>query len=166
MGMYLTPPNSTLKNDPNDTFCYVWGSEWKSQSCPTLCRPVDCSPPGSSVQGILQAGILEWVATTSSRGSSRPRGQPRPPALPAVLYSLSHQGSPSYVYFTTTKRSKQNKTKYQNKHTIKPKKGLKWSGILLKTSGKGIQVGRRRTWAFTPAEQSHGLLAAITRSIL
>ena len=43
------------------------------QSCLTLCDPVDCSPPGSSVQGILQARILEWVAMPSSRGSSRPK---------------------------------------------------------------------------------------------
>ena len=43
------------------------------QSCPTLCDPTDCSPPGSSVHGILQARILEWVAMPSSRGSSRPR---------------------------------------------------------------------------------------------
>ena len=41
--------------------------------CLTLCDPVDCSPPGSSVHGMLQAGILEWVAMPSSRGSSRPR---------------------------------------------------------------------------------------------
>ena len=39
------------------------------QSCPTLCNPVDCSPPGSSVHGILQARTLEWVAMLSSRGS-------------------------------------------------------------------------------------------------
>ena len=44
-----------------------------SQACPTLCDPVDCSPPGSSVRGILQARMLEWVAMPSSRGSSRPR---------------------------------------------------------------------------------------------
>ena len=44
------------------------------QSCPTLCNPMDCSPPGYSVHGICQAGILEWVAISSSRGSSRPRG--------------------------------------------------------------------------------------------
>ena len=44
-----------------------------TQSCPTLCDPVDCSPPGSSVHGILQAGILEWVAIPFSRGSSWPR---------------------------------------------------------------------------------------------
>ena len=39
------------------------------QSCPNLCDPTDCSPPGSSVHGILQARILEWVAMPSSRGS-------------------------------------------------------------------------------------------------
>ena len=51
-------------------------SEWVSevtQSCPTLCDPVDCSPPGSSVHGILQARILEWVAISFSREASQPR---------------------------------------------------------------------------------------------
>ena len=43
------------------------------QSCPTLCDSVDCSPSGSSSHGILQARILEWVAISSSRGSSWPR---------------------------------------------------------------------------------------------
>ena len=37
------------------------------------CDPVDCSPPGSSVHWILQAGILEWIAMSFSRGSSQPR---------------------------------------------------------------------------------------------
>ena len=40
------------------------------QSCPTLCNPIDNSPLGSSVAGILQARILEWVAISFSRGSS------------------------------------------------------------------------------------------------
>ena len=53
-------------------------SSWVSlkivaQSCPTLCDPMDGSPPGSSVHGILQAKILEWVAIPFSRGSSQPR---------------------------------------------------------------------------------------------
>ena len=43
------------------------------QPCLTLWNPVDCSPPGCFVHGILQARILEWVAMPSSRGSSRPR---------------------------------------------------------------------------------------------
>ena len=43
-------------------------------SCPRLCDPMDCSPPGSSACGIFQARILEWVAIPFSRGSSPPRG--------------------------------------------------------------------------------------------
>ena len=43
------------------------------QLCPTLCDPMDCSPPGSSVHGILQARALEWVAMPFSRESSQPR---------------------------------------------------------------------------------------------
>ena len=46
-----------------------------TRSCPTLCSPLDRSPPGPSVRGILQARILEWVAMPSSRGSPRPEGR-------------------------------------------------------------------------------------------
>ena len=46
-----------------------------AQSCLTLCNPVDCSLPGSSVHGISQARILEWGAISFSRGSSRPRDE-------------------------------------------------------------------------------------------
>ena len=44
-----------------------------TQSCLTLCDPMGCIPPGSPVRGILQAGVLQWVAVSSSRESSRPR---------------------------------------------------------------------------------------------
>ena len=44
-----------------------------TQSCPTLCDPMDCSPPGSSAHGILQARILEWVAFPSPRDLPDPR---------------------------------------------------------------------------------------------
>ena len=44
-----------------------------AQSCLTLCDPIDCSLPGSSVHGIFQAIILEWIAISFSRGSSQPR---------------------------------------------------------------------------------------------
>ena len=43
--------------------------------CLALCDPIDCSPPGSFVHGILQARVLEWVSISSSRGSSQPRDQ-------------------------------------------------------------------------------------------
>ena len=57
---------------------YRFNAQVKSESkvaqlCPTLCDPVDYSLPGSSIHGILQARILEWVAISFSRGSSRPR---------------------------------------------------------------------------------------------
>ena len=46
-----------------------------SQLCPTLCNPTDYSPPGSSLHGILQERILEWIVVPLSRGSSQPRDQ-------------------------------------------------------------------------------------------
>ena len=65
------------------------------QSCPTLCNPVECSPPGSSVHGILQARILEWVAISFFRGSSRPRDWTQVSCIAGrSFYQLNHQGSP------------------------------------------------------------------------
>ena len=61
-----------------------------AQSYPTLCDPVDCSPPGSSAHRILQARILEWVAISFSRGSSRPRD----PTLQAVALTSEPPGKP------------------------------------------------------------------------
>ena len=60
--------------------------------CLTLCDPMDCSPPGSFVCGILQARILEWVAIPFSKGSSQPRHE-NPGLLhyKQILYHLSHQ---------------------------------------------------------------------------
>ena len=51
--------------------------------CLTLCNPMDCSPPGSSVLVISQARILEWAAISFSRGSSRPGIEPASSASPA-----------------------------------------------------------------------------------
>ena len=48
-----------------------------AQPCPTLFDPMDCSLPGFSVHGIFQARVLEWVAISFSRGSSRPRDRTR-----------------------------------------------------------------------------------------
>ena len=62
------------------------------QSCLTLCDPMDCSPPGSSVHGILQARLLEWVAISSSRGSSQPGTETVsliPPALAGRVFTAS-----------------------------------------------------------------------------
>ena len=92
----------TMLNDQEMLAHLVLPQAYESESevtqwCLTLCNPVDCSPPGSTVHGILQARILESVAIIFSRGSS----QPRSPALqvdsllsqPLVKPYLSHQGA-------------------------------------------------------------------------
>ena len=58
------------------------------QSCPTLCNPVDGSPPGSSVHEIFQVRILEWVAISFSRDLPDPGIKPRSPALTPLLTEL------------------------------------------------------------------------------
>ena len=63
-----------------------------AHSCPTLGNPTNCSPSGSSVHGIFQARILEWIAIFSSRGSFRPRDQTpsvTSPALPGKFFTIS-----------------------------------------------------------------------------
>ena len=66
-----------------------------AQSCSTLCDPMDCSPPGSSVHGILQTRILEWIAIPFSRGSSQPRDrEPRSPALAGRFFNAEPLGKP------------------------------------------------------------------------
>ena len=59
-----------------------------TQSCPTLCDPVDCSPPGSSIHGILQARILECVAISFSRGSSQPRDRTQVSCIAGRCFNL------------------------------------------------------------------------------
>ena len=69
-----------------------------AQLCPTLGDPTDGSPPGSAVHGILQARILEWVAISSFRASSRPRYRTCVSYVSCigrqVLYHWHHLGSP------------------------------------------------------------------------
>ena len=72
--------------DPTLNLFYLWRPRishmrWKkvkvlvAQSCPAFCNPMDCSPQGSTIHGIFQARILEWVVISFSRGSSWPRDQ-------------------------------------------------------------------------------------------
>ena len=66
--------NPSWLKDAHATRRTLWVSE-VAQSCPTLCDPMDCSLQCSSVHGIFQARVLEWVAISFSRGSSWPRDQ-------------------------------------------------------------------------------------------
>ena len=66
-----------------------------AQSCPTFCNRTDYSPPDSSVYGILQARILEWIAILFSRGSSWPRDWAQVFShCQQILHQLSHKGIP------------------------------------------------------------------------
>ena len=59
-----------------------------TQSCPTLCDPMDCSLPGFSVHGIFQARVLEWVAISFSRGSSWPRDRTQVSCIAGRRFTL------------------------------------------------------------------------------
>ena len=74
-----------------DTCNFIIYSE-VAQSCPTLCDPMDCSPPGSSIHGIFQARVLEWGAISFYRESSQPRDRTLVSRITG-RYHLSHQGS-------------------------------------------------------------------------
>ena len=70
----------------------MWGkSEMKvlvTQLCPTLCDPMDCSPPRSSVHGILQVRILEWIVISSSRESSKPRNRTQVSCITGRFFTI------------------------------------------------------------------------------
>ena len=67
---------------------WLWRSVLVAQSCPTLCDPMDCSLPSSSVHGILQDRILEWISIPFSRGSSQPRDQSRVSCITCGLFTI------------------------------------------------------------------------------
>ena len=80
----------------------------------TFCDPMHCSLPGSSIHGILQVRILEWVAISFSRGSSPPRNQTHGLLnCRQILYRLSYEGSPMSTIL-------QYKIKIKDKKTPKP----------------------------------------------
>ena len=64
-----------------------------TQSCPILCYPMDCSPAGSSVHGIIQAKILEWVAIPFSRGSFQHRDRTWVSCIADSVYQQRYKGS-------------------------------------------------------------------------
>ena len=74
VGRFFTP-HTTWKLLDNLLISLICVHAKSLQLCPTLCDPMDCSPQGSSVHGIVQARILEWVAISSSRRSSPPRAR-------------------------------------------------------------------------------------------
>ena len=72
------------------------------QLCPTLCDPMDCSPPGSSVPGILQAKILEWAANPLSRGSSLPRDGTQVSCVAGRFFTIGAIGEALFIIYSAS----------------------------------------------------------------
>ena len=96
--LHTEPPGKSLMINSQEHLMFLEKISEIVQSCPTLCDPMDCSLPGSSVHGILQARVLEWVAISFSRGSSRPRDQTPVSRIPGRRFNRwatrEAQGSP------------------------------------------------------------------------
>ena len=65
-----------------------------AQLCPTLCNPIDCSLPGSSIHGVFQVRVLDWVTISFSRGFPNPEIKPRSPALQVDSLPCEPAGKP------------------------------------------------------------------------
>ena len=93
-----------------------------TQLCPTLCDPVDCSPTGSSVHGLLQARILEWAAISFSRGSSQPRDWTQVSCIAGRHFNL--WTIPTLAFSLIIKLKKNNITFHSPLHKAKKLKRL------------------------------------------
>ena len=100
---FLVPKLKMLVYDKMQICCCSFMCAKSLQSGSTVCNPVNCSPPGSSVLGILQVRIMEWVAMPSSRESSWLRDRTHPsmsPALAGIFFTtsvISYAGIPFSV---------------------------------------------------------------------
>ena len=78
--------------DFNVRSCYWW---WVLSHAQLFCDPMDWSPPGFSLPGILQARILEWVAISFSRGFSQPRDRIQVSCIVGIFFTTEPQESPN-----------------------------------------------------------------------
>ena len=122
-----------------------------TQSCLTLCDPTDCSLPGSSVNGILQARILEWVAVPSSRGSSQPRDWTQ-------VFHNAGRFSPRWATREVHKSNKQKRALIS---------ATKWKAFIEKRVGarSSVRFSHSVIWLFaTPWTAVHQASLSITTS--
>ena len=92
-----TPTSGVSAWDTHLSNSLVFGCMLSCSVVSDSCNPMDCSPPGSSVHGISQARILEWVATSSSRGSSNPGIERASSALAGGFFTTEPPGKPTCV---------------------------------------------------------------------
>ena len=94
-GLDLTEAEDTKKWQQ-----YTESESEVAQSCPTLCNPMDCSLSGSSVHGIFQARVLEWIAISFSRGSSWPRNRTRVSCITSRRFTVWAPGKKRWQEYT------------------------------------------------------------------
>ena len=95
-----------------------------SQSCLTLCNPMDCSPPGCSIHEIFQARILEWVAISFSRWSSQPRDRTRVSCTAGRFFTdwaINERNNEMKTEVSNKKKKNTQKISNQNFECIKKK---------------------------------------------
>ena len=138
-----------------------------AQSCPTLCNPINCSSPSSSVYGIFQARIMDWVAISFSRDFPDPGIEPTSPALQVDSLSLRHHESlsvtaesfwfffpsPTFCHFSTKEGWEPGKHHHQrlsllwlaDLHTVSAEgsfqKGLHFYKVIFHWSGYSLSLG-------------------------
>ena len=106
-----------------------------TQSCPILCNPMDYSPPVSSVHGISQAGILERIAISLSRGSSRPRERTRVSCTAGGFFTIGVSreaqdwlGVPYIQWWVPLQETEEKTQTYKGEGDMKMEQILKWWG--------------------------------------
>ena len=132
-----------------------WKWKWSRSVVSNSLRPVDCSPPSSSIHGILQARVLEWVAISFSRGSSWPRIEPGSPAFQADALTSQPPGKPQKKEKWKAKEKRKDipiwiqKSKEKQVETRKPssvinenkqRKTIEWERI--KISSRKLEIPR------------------------
>ena len=114
------------------------------QLCPTLCQAMDCSPPGSSACGILQARILKWVAMPSSRGSSPPRDRIHISTSPALAGEFFTTSSTWQTWGRAEWRLTSWKSFLQEPGVLGWKDKKDWGDLRVRSYHLTPQVGRER----------------------
>ena len=116
--------------------------------CLTLCNPMDCSPPGSSVYGILQARILEWVTISSSRGSSQPRDWTWVSCIAGRFFTIWATRKAQYIMYICSLALWKNHLSLRNELvTIVKIKMLLFLEISLnKKTGQGKTEAKKQAW--------------------
>ena len=134
-------------------YAWAWEPAWgdsvcmSAQSCLTLCDPMDCSPPTSSAHGILQARILEWVATKHNLNHVPCINSGNPSEIGVILivisvsYKMNEEGS--VICQVCTERMKQSRALTWKSLVPEPTLST-LSSLQMRTSEKG-----RRSWLYT-----------------